>query len=139
MSSEGAYPSLFMSALNSQSDRTLSLCWEQHCKLLPGVQGIHANQVAVWSVDEVRPRACFAFPRVVFPKLKPDAFVLQVFRFVHNLIGCEEQARVFKEEVSGTLIRSGHFYFPTGATAVQHSVGLSAPIVFTKSKTNLLN
>lgn len=37
-------------------------------------------------------------------KLKPDAFVLQVFRFVHNLIGCEEQARVFKEEVSGTLI-----------------------------------
>ncbi|XP_056895940.1 lethal(3)malignant brain tumor-like protein 1 isoform X2 [Takifugu flavidus] len=74
MSSEGAYPSLFMSALNSQSDRTLSLCWEQHCKLLPGVQGIHANQVAVWSVDEV-------------------------FRFVQNLIGCEEQARVFKDEM----------------------------------------
>lgn len=53
MSSEGVYPSLFMSALNSQSDRTLSLCWEQHCKLLPGVQGIHANQVAAWSVEEV--------------------------------------------------------------------------------------
>lgn len=31
--------------------------------------------------------------------LKPDVFVLQVFRFVQNLIGCEEQARVFKEEV----------------------------------------
>ncbi|XP_068191902.1 lethal(3)malignant brain tumor-like protein 1 isoform X2 [Antennarius striatus] len=74
MSSEGVYPSLFMSALSSQSDRTLSLCWEQHCKLLPGVQGIHATQVAAWSVEEV-------------------------FRFVQNLIGCEEQARIFKEEM----------------------------------------
>lgn len=53
MSSEGVYPSLFMSALSNQSDRTLSLCWEQHCKLLPGVQGIHASQVAAWSVEEV--------------------------------------------------------------------------------------
>lgn len=54
LSSEGMYPSLFLSALSSQSDRTLSLCWEQHCKLLPGVQGIQAKQVAGWSVDEVR-------------------------------------------------------------------------------------
>lgn len=52
-SSEGLYPSLFMSALSGQSDRTLSLCWEQHCKLLPGVQGIHASQVAMWNVEEV--------------------------------------------------------------------------------------
>ncbi|XP_068453322.1 lethal(3)malignant brain tumor-like protein 1 isoform X2 [Clinocottus analis] len=74
MSSEGVYPSLFMSALSSQTDRTLSLCWEQHCKLLPGVQGIHASQVAAWSVEEV-------------------------FMFVQNLIGCEEQARLFKEEM----------------------------------------
>uniref|UniRef100_A0A667XJH1 L3MBTL histone methyl-lysine binding protein 1 n=1 Tax=Myripristis murdjan TaxID=586833 RepID=A0A667XJH1_9TELE len=74
MSSEGVYPSLFMSALSGQSDRTLSLCWEQHCKLLPGVQGIHASQVAAWSVEEV-------------------------FGFVQNLTGCEEQARLFKEEV----------------------------------------
>ncbi|XP_062419779.1 lethal(3)malignant brain tumor-like protein 1 isoform X2 [Pungitius pungitius] len=74
MSSEDVYPSLFMSALSSQSDRTLSLCWEQHCKLLPGVQGIHASQVAAWSVEEV-------------------------FMFVQNLIGCEEQARLFKEEM----------------------------------------
>ncbi|XP_047187209.1 lethal(3)malignant brain tumor-like protein 1 isoform X2 [Scophthalmus maximus] len=73
MSSE-VYPSLFMSALSGQSDRTLSLCWEQHCKLLPGVQGIHASQVAAWSVEEV-------------------------FRFVQNLIGCEEQARLFKDEM----------------------------------------
>lgn len=27
-------------------------------------------------------------------------FVSQVFEFVQNLIGCEEQARLFKEEVS---------------------------------------
>ncbi|XP_029291750.1 lethal(3)malignant brain tumor-like protein 1 isoform X2 [Cottoperca gobio] len=74
LSSEGVYPSLFMSALSSQSDRTLSLCWEQHCKLLPGVQGIHASQVAAWNVEEV-------------------------FMFVQNLIGCEEQARLFKEEM----------------------------------------
>uniref|UniRef100_A0A3Q3ER22 Lethal(3)malignant brain tumor-like protein 1 n=1 Tax=Labrus bergylta TaxID=56723 RepID=A0A3Q3ER22_9LABR len=71
---KGMYPSLFMSALSGQSDRTLSLCWEQHCKLLPGVQGIHASQVAGWDIEEV-------------------------FRFVQNLIGCEEQARLFKEEV----------------------------------------
>ncbi|XP_020493809.2 lethal(3)malignant brain tumor-like protein 1 [Labrus bergylta] len=74
LSSEGMYPSLFMSALSGQSDRTLSLCWEQHCKLLPGVQGIHASQVAGWDIEEV-------------------------FRFVQNLIGCEEQARLFKEEM----------------------------------------
>lgn len=30
---------------------------------------------------------------------KVSYLVLQVFRFVQNLIGCEEQARVFKEEV----------------------------------------
>ncbi|XP_066527239.1 lethal(3)malignant brain tumor-like protein 1 isoform X2 [Hoplias malabaricus] len=74
MSSESMYPSLFMSALTASSDRTLSLCWEQHCKLLPGVAGIHASQVAAWSVEEV-------------------------FGFVQNLIGCEEQARLFKDEM----------------------------------------
>ncbi|XP_067097004.1 lethal(3)malignant brain tumor-like protein 1 [Osmerus mordax] len=74
MASEGVYPSLFMSGLSCPPDRPLSLCWEQHCKLLPGVQGIHASQVAAWKVEEV-------------------------FEFVQNLIGCEEQARLFKEEM----------------------------------------
>ncbi|XP_076132813.1 lethal(3)malignant brain tumor-like protein 1 [Alosa pseudoharengus] len=73
VTNEGVYPSLFMSALSAHQDRTLSLCWEQHCKLLPGVAGIHASQVASWSVEEV-------------------------FGFVHNLTGCEEQARLFKDE-----------------------------------------
>lgn len=31
--------------------------------------------------------------------LKAVVFVPQVFMFVQNLIGCEEQARLFKEEV----------------------------------------
>lgn len=54
IATEGMCPSLFMSALSAHPDRTLSLCWEQHCKLLPGVQGIHATQVAAWTVEEVR-------------------------------------------------------------------------------------
>jgi len=53
MTAEGMYPSLFMTAFTANSDRTLSLCWEQHCKLLPGVAGVHANQVASWNIDEV--------------------------------------------------------------------------------------
>uniref|UniRef100_A0A671QGF0 Lethal(3)malignant brain tumor-like protein 1 n=1 Tax=Sinocyclocheilus anshuiensis TaxID=1608454 RepID=A0A671QGF0_9TELE len=57
---------------------TLSLCWEQHCKLLPGVAGIHAGQVSTWTIEEV-------------------------FGFVNNLIGCEEQARIFKDEVSNYI------------------------------------
>ncbi|KAJ8372082.1 hypothetical protein AAFF_G00294960 [Aldrovandia affinis] len=72
--SDGVYPSLFMSALSAHPDRSLSLCWEQHCKLLPGVSGIHASMVAAWSVEEV-------------------------FGFVQNLTGCEEQARLFKDEM----------------------------------------
>ncbi|KAG7472587.1 hypothetical protein MATL_G00110290 [Megalops atlanticus] len=74
MAAEGVYPSLFMSALSAHPDRSLSLCWEQHCKLLPGVAGIHASKVATWTVDEV-------------------------FGFVQNLTGCEEQARLFRDEM----------------------------------------
>ncbi|XP_057175937.1 lethal(3)malignant brain tumor-like protein 1 isoform X2 [Triplophysa rosa] len=58
----------------TNADRTLSLCWEQHCKLLPGVAGIHASQVATWTVEEV-------------------------FGFVNNLICCEEQAKIFRDEM----------------------------------------
>ncbi|XP_028666466.2 lethal(3)malignant brain tumor-like protein 1 [Erpetoichthys calabaricus] len=71
---EGMHPSLFMSALSAHPDRALSLCWEQHCKLLPGVAGIRASKVATWSVEEVS-------------------------SFVQNLTGCEEQARLFKDEM----------------------------------------
>lgn len=60
------HQSLFMSALSAHPDRSLSVCWEQHCKLLPGVAGISASTVAKWTIDEVRSegpflRACCAF------------------------------------------------------------------------------
>ncbi|XP_032317090.1 lethal(3)malignant brain tumor-like protein 1 isoform X2 [Camelus ferus] len=68
------HQSLFMSALSAHPDRSLSVCWEQHCKLLPGVAGISASTVAKWTIDEV-------------------------FGFVQTLTGCEDQARLFKDEM----------------------------------------
>ncbi|KAM9296944.1 lethal(3)malignant brain tumor-like protein 1 [Gastrophryne carolinensis] len=66
--------SLFMSALSVHSDRALAHCWEQHCRLLPGVAGISASTVSKWGTEEV-------------------------FNFVQTLTGCEDQARLFKEEM----------------------------------------
>ncbi|XP_023984359.1 lethal(3)malignant brain tumor-like protein 1 isoform X2 [Physeter macrocephalus] len=72
------HQSLFMSALSAHPDRSLSACWEQHCKLLPGVAGISASTVAKWTINEV-------------------------FGFVQTLTGCEDQARLFKDEVHSPL------------------------------------
>ncbi|XP_037599281.1 lethal(3)malignant brain tumor-like protein 1 isoform X2 [Cebus imitator] len=72
------HQSLFMSALSAHPDRSLSVCWEQHCKLLPGVAGISASTVAKWTIDEV-------------------------FGFVQTLTGCEDQARLFKDEIILTI------------------------------------
>ncbi|KAM9589878.1 lethal(3)malignant brain tumor-like protein 1 isoform 1-T1 [Trichechus inunguis] len=47
------HQSLFMSALSAHPDRSLSVCWEQHWKLLPGVAGISASMVARWTIDEM--------------------------------------------------------------------------------------
>ncbi|XP_025061189.1 lethal(3)malignant brain tumor-like protein 1 isoform X4 [Alligator sinensis] len=74
ISADNMHQSLFMSALSAHPDRSLSLCWEQHCKLLPGVAGITAATVAKWTIDEV-------------------------FSFVQTLTGCEDQAKLFKDEV----------------------------------------
>ncbi|XP_073649111.1 lethal(3)malignant brain tumor-like protein 1 isoform X4 [Tursiops truncatus] len=68
------HQSLFMSALSAHPDRSLSACWEQHRKLLPGVAGISASTVAKWTINEV-------------------------FGFVQTLTGCEDQARLFKDEM----------------------------------------
>ncbi|XP_036178700.1 lethal(3)malignant brain tumor-like protein 1 isoform X5 [Myotis myotis] len=68
------HQSFFMSSLSAHPDRSLSVCWEQHCKLLPGVAGISASTVAKWTIDEV-------------------------FGFVQTLTGCEDQARLFKDEI----------------------------------------
>ncbi|KAM8946873.1 lethal(3)malignant brain tumor-like protein 1 isoform 2-T2 [Pelodytes ibericus] len=66
--------SLFMSALSVHPDRALAHCWEQHCRLLPGVAGISASTVSKWNMEEV-------------------------FSFVQTLTGCEDQARLFKDEM----------------------------------------
>ncbi|XP_037354869.2 lethal(3)malignant brain tumor-like protein 1 isoform X2 [Talpa occidentalis] len=81
LSSDVMRQSLFMSALSAHPDRSLSVCWEQHCKLLPGVAGISASTVAKWTIDEV-------------------------FGFVQTLTGCEDQARLFKDEADIVKIMS---------------------------------
>ncbi|XP_072259828.1 lethal(3)malignant brain tumor-like protein 1 isoform X2 [Pyxicephalus adspersus] len=68
------HQSLFMSALSVHPDRALAHCWEQHCRLLPGVAGISASTVSKWSTEEV-------------------------FTFVQTLTGCEDQARLFRDEM----------------------------------------
>ncbi|XP_078138400.1 LOW QUALITY PROTEIN: lethal(3)malignant brain tumor-like protein 4 [Centroberyx gerrardi] len=67
------HQSVFLSAMSAQPGRDLSLCWEQHRKLLPGVAGLHANTVQTWSVQ-------------------------QVSEFIESLPGCEDQAKQFREE-----------------------------------------
>uniref|UniRef100_A0A8C4RZQ5 L3MBTL histone methyl-lysine binding protein 4 n=1 Tax=Erpetoichthys calabaricus TaxID=27687 RepID=A0A8C4RZQ5_ERPCA len=70
---QALHQSVFLSAMSTHPGRDLPLCWEQHCKLLPGVAGVEASRVAQWTVDEVA-------------------------SFVHSLPGCEDQAKLFKEE-----------------------------------------
>ncbi|XP_036906218.1 lethal(3)malignant brain tumor-like protein 4 isoform X3 [Sturnira hondurensis] len=62
-----------MASLSTQPSRDLPLGREQHCKLLPGVADIQADEVARWTVDEVA-------------------------EFVQSLLGCEEHANCFKKE-----------------------------------------
>uniref|UniRef100_A0A673YT91 Lethal(3)malignant brain tumor-like protein 4 n=1 Tax=Salmo trutta TaxID=8032 RepID=A0A673YT91_SALTR len=78
---QALHQSVFLSAMSAQPGRDLPLCWEQHCKLLPGVAGLQASCVAHWTVDEVAD-------------------------FIHSLPGCDEQANQFKEEVRGHNIWS---------------------------------
>ncbi|XP_043922447.1 lethal(3)malignant brain tumor-like protein 4 isoform X2 [Protopterus annectens] len=70
---QALHQSVFMSAMSTHPTKDLPLCWEQHCKLLPGVAHVKASQVAKWTVDEVA-------------------------MFVQTLPGCQEQAKIFKEE-----------------------------------------
>ncbi|XP_068603864.1 lethal(3)malignant brain tumor-like protein 4 [Brachionichthys hirsutus] len=67
------HQSVFLSAMSPQPGRDLSLCWEQHRKLLPGVAGVQAEAVRLWSVQ-------------------------QVSDFVESLPGCVDQAKQFREE-----------------------------------------
>ncbi|XP_056869519.1 lethal(3)malignant brain tumor-like protein 4 isoform X2 [Takifugu flavidus] len=67
------HQSIFLSAMSAQPGRDLSLCWEQHRKLLPGVARETAETVQHWSVQ-------------------------QVAEFVESLPGCEEQSKQFRDE-----------------------------------------
>ncbi|XP_013855137.1 lethal(3)malignant brain tumor-like protein 4 [Austrofundulus limnaeus] len=67
------HQSVFLSAMSPQPGRDLSLCWEQHRKLLPSVARVHADTVQHWSVQ-------------------------QVSEFIQSLPGCEEQAKQFRDE-----------------------------------------
>lgn len=70
---QALHQSVFLSAMSAHPSRDLPLCWEQHCKLLPGVAGVQARLVTHWTVEEVAD-------------------------FIHSLPGCEEQAKQFREE-----------------------------------------
>uniref|UniRef100_A0A8C7PN92 L3MBTL histone methyl-lysine binding protein 4 n=1 Tax=Oncorhynchus mykiss TaxID=8022 RepID=A0A8C7PN92_ONCMY len=77
---QALHQSVFLSAMSAQPGRDLPLCWEQHCKLLPGVAGLQASCVAHWTVDEVAD-------------------------FIHSLPGCDEQANQFKgEQIDGKAL-----------------------------------
>ncbi|XP_058533013.1 lethal(3)malignant brain tumor-like protein 4 [Ochotona princeps] len=74
---QAVHQSVFMSSMFVHPFRDLPLNRERHCKLLPGVADIQANQVPQWTVDEVA-------------------------EFVQSLLGCEEQAKCFrKEQIDG--------------------------------------
>jgi len=64
-----------MSAMVPNPNKDFSLCWEQHSKLLPGVDQVCGSDVSKWTID-------------------------QVAQFVRTLPGCEDQGKVFKDEVS---------------------------------------
>lgn len=50
---QALHQSVFMSSMFVHPFRDLPLNRERHCKLLPGVADIQANQVPQWTVDEV--------------------------------------------------------------------------------------
>ena len=81
---QGIHQSVFMSAMvPSTPSRDLPLNWDQHSKLLPGVDTHQAQDVAQWTSDEVA-------------------------QFVEMLPGCEELARLFEEEVSAD---NGYYWY----------------------------
>uniref|UniRef100_A0A8C1QSR7 L3MBTL histone methyl-lysine binding protein 4 n=1 Tax=Cyprinus carpio TaxID=7962 RepID=A0A8C1QSR7_CYPCA len=51
---QALHQSVFLSAMSAHPSRDLPLCWEQHCKLLPGVAGVQASRVSHWTAEEVR-------------------------------------------------------------------------------------
>lgn len=86
--------------MSAQPGRDLSLCWEQHRKLLPGVTRETAETVQHWSIQQVRetdrlphqrPLNCLSVSNL--------SLSLQVADFIESLPGCEEQSKQFRDEV----------------------------------------
>ncbi|KAK3091272.1 hypothetical protein FSP39_018509 [Pinctada imbricata] len=69
----GVHESVFASAMQTKPVKDFPLCWEQHSKLLPGVDKVKGSEVSKWSID-------------------------QVAQFVKNLPGCEDYSKTFKEQ-----------------------------------------
>lgn len=69
----GVHKSVFMSSMAPSPSRDLPLCWEQHSKLLPGVDKISGDDVAQWKVDDVA-------------------------NFIKTLPGCVDLSKVFRDE-----------------------------------------
>lgn len=74
----GVHNSVFKSAMATTPNPDVSLCWEQHVKLLPGIHRLKGSDVAKWNIE-------------------------QVAAFVKTLPGCEEHYKTFKEEVTEIL------------------------------------
>lgn len=70
---EGIHQSVFMSTVSPTPSQEQPPFWEQHAKLLPGVDHLGGNEVKKWSID-------------------------QVAGFVATLPGCREQEKVFREQ-----------------------------------------
>lgn len=69
----GIHNSVFKSAMATTPNPEVSLCWERHVKLLPGIHRLKGSEVAKWNIE-------------------------QVAAFVKTLPGCEEHYKTFKEE-----------------------------------------
>ena len=78
-----------MASMAPNPSRDLPLCWEQHSKLLPGVDKICGDDVAQWKVDDVA-------------------------NFIKTLPGCVDLSKVFRDEVSQLVKRKkGYLGFYT--------------------------
>lgn len=75
----GIHQSVFMPPTVPNPNKDMPLNWDQHSKLLPGVDTVRGSQVAKWTVEDVA-------------------------GFVSNLPGCAEQGKLFKDEVSVMFI-----------------------------------
>ena len=76
---QGIHQSVFMSAFVTSPTKDMPLCWEQHAKLLPGLDKISGSEVTDWTIHDVA-------------------------SFVKSLPGCADIGKFFLDEVSVSVI-----------------------------------